>query len=736
MASFLSYLIIGFAVASFLLGISYFRKNPGDKKNQKFFIVCLSSSLWSLGFGMLVSQTNSFSAWFCRCIGMVGVFPYLIFGSFLIMDLAKTKGLLKYITTSFVLLGIIIYPFVVQPHRQVFELTSRGMSYHFVSDFWTIFYNVYVIIVAFLIFLVLMNMLKSSRLRRDKILTKKLMLFLFIFVLGSVMDTLFPLLGFPAFPGSTISQFIGVAIVYNSLNYEVKNSASFENMANYIYHFVDFPLLVFNSKQTLSFMSDSAYTFFGYETLPKDLKMTDLFWTEDPIFDQPKQSWKEEFYCKRNGAYCQVSISKAKDRFKDIIGYIVVVYDLSDKNTIISELEIARIEAENANKAKDNFLANMSHEIRTPLNVVLGMNEMILKENDIHAVKQYAENIEEAGESLLETINDILDFSKIQSGQLSIVNSEYSLMEMLKSTIDLLKMQAKEKNLEMQIKVDPNLPSVLLGDQIRIKQILINIINNAIKYTEKGYIIVKVWKEQNEAEKTMDLTISVEDTGIGIKEEDLKNLFISFKRLEEKRNRMIEGTGLGLSIVKKLIGLMHGQIFVESKVGVGSKFTVRLPQKVVKEEPIGMAIKKPEIPKATEDKPFIAPQAKILVVDDNRLNLTVVKGLLKRTKAQIDFANSGFECLEKIKNEDYQIIFLDHMMPKLDGIETLHKMQKQEENKSKNAVVIALTANAVEGAREEYLQNGFQDYLSKPVSGKELEKKLREYLPKNLIESA
>lgn len=735
MDNFLSYTIFGFAICSLLLGIVYYKNNPNKQMSYTFLAFCISSSIWSLGFGLLIAQTNTNLAWLCRSIGMLGVFPYVIFGMHILMDLAGTNGLLRKVSHFISLSGIMIYPFIIQPKRQIFRLTKFGMSYSFVSDTWTTIYNIYNVVMFFLFLLVIIKMLRNSKLHRQKVLTIRLLLFLIVFCFGTILDSIMPLLGFYAFPGSTITQSFAVFIVYGTLIYEVKNSASSENVANYIYHFINFPILVFNYKKELVLMSDSAYTFFK---IPKEewkiQKIEDIFSSYKPILNNKKESWKEEYFCKLNQAYCQLSIEKLIDKYKDIIGYVVVVYDLTEKNKIIEELDVARIEAENATKAKDNFLANMSHEIRTPLNVVLGMNEMISKEKNLDLIYKYSKDIGEAGNSLLTTINDILDFSKIQSGKLNIIEANYYVAPMLKSTINLLKDKAKEKNLALIVQIDPQLPLEVCGDEMRIKQILINIINNAIKYTKKGQITIMAKKEEI-SEGHINLIMSVKDTGIGIKEEDLKNLFVSFKRLEEKRNRMIEGTGLGLSIVQRLINLMKGKIEVESQFGIGSTFTVTIPQKVINKTPIGSFSLEEELSNVKKETTEVltTPGAKILAVDDNFTNLIIVKGLLKKTGAKIDVVKSGIECLEKIKIEKYDLIFLDHMMPELDGIETLHLMKKQKENMNRDTPVIALTANAIEGAKEEYLNNGFTDYLSKPVSGKDLEGKLRTYLPKEKI---
>ncbi len=382
-----------------------------------------------------------------------------------------------------------------------------------------------------------------------------------------------------------------------------------------------------------------------------------------------------------------------------------------------------------ANESKALFLANMSHEIRTPINTVIGMNEMILRENKESNIKEYATNIQQASSMLLGLINNILDFSKIEAGKLEIVEGKYQLASVLNDIISTVKLRIRNKNITVELDVDKQLPSVLKGDEIRIKQILNNLASNAVKYTDKGVITLSAkgeWKEE-----AFYLQLSVRDTGNGIKPEDMERLFDSFQRLELKKNRYIEGTGLGLSITKQLVDQMKGFIHVESEYGKGSCFTVRIPQVIVDEKPmgdLGKAYQKSEQKKEETEKTLYAPNASVLVVDDNKMNLTVVKALLKRSAMQLDLAMGGQECLELTRKKSYDLILMDHMMPEPDGIETLHLLRAEKGNPNQKTKVIVLTANAVAGAEEQYKAEGFADYLSKPVSGAKLEEMLARHL--------
>ena len=433
---------------------------------------------------------------------------------------------------------------------------------------------------------------------------------------------------------------------------------------------------------------------------------------------------------------------------------IIMVLSFGNRAAQSDELRREKAIAERSNAAKTDFLASMSHEIRTPINAVLGMNEMVLRESvqardalpgDREQIRKvfsdlcvYSANIESAGNNLLSIVNDILDFSKIEAGRMDIVNGPYRLSSVLNDAVNLVGFRARDKRLEFKVDLDETLPDGLCGDEPHVRQILTNLLTNAVKYTIKGRVVLSVQRDkgQPDAEGAVSLKISVRDTGIGIRREDIDKLFAKFERLDLVRNSTVEGTGLGLAITHRLLEMMNGRIEVRSEYGKGSDFTVYLRQQVVSAEPIGNFRERYEKSlqetKAYEES-FRAPDARILIVDDTRMNLTVAQSLLKSTEIRIDTALSGAESIELARGAHYDLILMDQRMPVMDGTEAMQQIRAQKDGLNLETPVICLTADAVSGAKDRYLAAGFSDYLSKPIDGRALERMLMKHLPKEKL---
>ena len=392
-------------------------------------------------------------------------------------------------------------------------------------------------------------------------------------------------------------------------------------------------------------------------------------------------------------------------------------------------------EIEELNQAENNFFSSMSHEIRTPINTIIGLNEITLRGDIPEDVAENARNIQGASKLLLTLINDILDISKIKSGKMEIVNAAYETGTLFSEIVNMIWVKAREKGLEFKLHVDPSIPSMLCGDEVRIKQILINLLNNAVKYTSEGSVTLSVRCERKSVNRVL-VWYSVEDTGQGVKKENIPYIFDAFQRVDEEKNRHIEGTGLGLSIVQQLVKLMGGEISVNSVYTKGSKFIVSLEQDIVDNKELGTFTLASRT-RAKSDGPyrqtFEAPDAHILVVDDNDMNLMVVTKLLAETKIQIDTASSGAECLRLTQSHHYDCILMDHMMPEMDGIECLHALREQPGGLCQDVPVVALTANAGSDNQLLYKKEGFSGYLAKPVGGALLEAAVLSVLPKKLV---
>lgn len=728
-------LIYGFAVITYFIGFTALHN--GSRKNRidrLYFLSAIFSAGWSLFIGSVFVQTDTDMAAVMRAIGMLHIFGQLICITDLLVYWSDVRSRVKRWSVSFVRIGVILYPFMIQSKNVIFEMTAYGMSFRMKPGIWSAAYTVFCMMVALNLLLLIIHMLRKSIRKREKIIAYALMLCVFIVGFGCALDTMMQMAGFAAVPISAIGQFAAQMVLYRIYQFYNKSRVTLENMSEFVYYSVDEPVFLFDEAEKLCIVNNGATAFLGMSAQECcKLRLSDIFVLDRDAFRFQGNKNRVEARCWQNNNICSISIDKIYDDYKDIIGYIVIVHDVTERVRMLESLEQEKLRADKANEAKGAFLANMSHEIRTPINAVMGMNEMILRECEDETILEYAGNIQDASRTLLVLINDILDFSKIESGMLEVIEEAYSLRALLKTLETECSMRAENKGLDLIFDVPQDTPNILLGDEVRVRQILLNILTNAIKYTMKGSVTMKVSYRKTK-QREIEIAFAVTDTGIGIKEENIDRLFGKFDRIDEEQVHAIEGTGLGLSIVDKLVRLMHGTVTVDSVFGEGSTFTVRLCQQVIGEETVGILSDEKKKKERRKDIPvFVAPEAKVLVVDDNKVNLTVIKALLRKTKVQVTCVETGKECLERAAKEYYDVILLDHMMPGMDGIETLEALKQMPDHMCKDASVIALTANAMAGVREMYLEKGFDDYLAKPIEGTVLEQLLMNYLPTEYI---
>ena len=701
---------------------------------------CFSSGIWSLGFGTLLLQTDPYKAYLCRSFGMIGVFSYLIIAQILVCYISGIKKKYRYIMEGIASFGIIVYFLVIQKNQTVYKLSDLGMTYYFKAGFCNNVYVVYTVLVAFNILLTIFYMIKVSKVKRIQALGKRFLLVAFFTIFGMVLDTINPILGIEAIPGSTLMQFCGMVILYNASSIVSHSRINIANMSEFIYYSLSIPVLVYDVNKRIEIMNDAAFSFLGISQEKKienaENGLSELFEIgEEEVFSFKEKRKDVDAVCRKNGLYCSLSVNKIHDAYGDIIGYIIIVTDLSERMKTVQKLEEAIKEAELANQAKSTFLANMSHEIRTPMNAIIGFSELVLKKELDSEVREYVGDIKESSENLLAVINDILDISKIESGKMELVCAEYYVANLFDDVLHIIQVQAKKKGLDFQMTITPDMPKKLFGDKVRIRGVLINLLNNAVKYTKEGKVSLDV-NILNKEEDIISLEFKVSDTGVGIREEEQDRLFENFYQVDRKAHDGEEGTGLGLAIVNGYVTLMDGSVTVQSEYGKGSVFTVVIKQKVVDETPLSKSYSAEEsrtgdfnIGKIQVDK------IPVLVVDDNKINLKLADKSLGYYGFKVDMASNGKDAIELCKQNQYQLIFMDQMMPQMDGIETMRQIRKLGSYYDYHGTckIIVLTANAVGGVRNQLMQEGFDEYLGKPINYKQLECLIVQFLPKESI---
>ena len=718
-----------------ICGISFYKREK-EMGRIRIYIMLLGvcSGFWCLGFGFMGMYSTLPEIVFSKAVGMLSTVVYMIVMVMMLLDLVGLRW--RYVVLFTILYGLYdLSDFVLiagADGHEFIQVGGRTAYYYLIESFSVRYHEVCVAICISIIGVVGFFWLFDRKTKQNRKLIFVVLLAHCGLLVTLLPDTILPMFGRPSFPSSGY----GIAFSYLILWYNcVHNNAlniSVQNVNSYVYQAMNANILVFDMEKKLYMANDSSLAFFA---IPKAAgqELFELFEIEkaeaDRFFHEAVKGQMDEWkaHTRDGEKSCSLRVTVARDKKGKPYCIILFVYDLTKEEAVQEELKAA-------NQAKSDFLSNMSHEIRTPINAIIGMNEMILREAENEQILEYASSVQNSSSALLAIINDILDISKIESGKIEIVPVDYELSSLLHDCYNMIVDRITKKGLEFALHCEETLPNVLHGDIIRIRQVVINLLTNAVKYTVKGRIDFYITGELSSQEVL--LKFAVQDTGMGIAPEEKDKLFNKFERLDIKKNRTTEGTGLGLHITKKLTELMGGTISVESEYGKGSVFTVVIPQKCIDSRPVGKLDMQSRNAVRRDDRYetcFTAPEARILVVDDVEINLKVFTNLLKQLHMQIDTATGGEAGIELACKNTYDIIFMDHMMPGLNGIETLEKLKKTEENQNPDTPVVMLTANALSGMKEMYLEKGFADYLSKPIDGIKLEKMIKKYLPEEKV---
>ena len=734
MGIFINCLAVVFSTIIAICGISYFMREKNAGALRYYMLVMgFFGALWSGGYGIMgFTETGEVAAVF-RAVGLVGVAGFMMTEALMVAYMVELpKWLFRAYAMIFGIFAVVDLYFFI-PDQHTFVRLNGRMCYYTTNSFGRMVHSIFLAFVAVTMIAMAILWVHKEKPKRQAYYVRAAILANIAILFSIIPDTILPMLGKPSFPSSAYGMFLTYMITWFWATRFNAFSITVGNLSQYIYESANTAILIFDEYFRLVLANPYGQELLGIKKI-ENQKLMQLFQGTDAEFGRIKDGILRdnkgvaELVSVHGAISCSLNFSLARDFHDDPYCIVCFVYDLTKEKNMLEEVV-------RANEAKSQFLANMSHEIRTPINGILGMDSVLLKECHDENLREYAKNIQSAGQSLLSIINDILDISKIESGKMEILTIRYQLFSVLNDCYNLTKIKLQNKPVSFIMQINEKLPSWLYGDEVRIRQIINNFLSNAVKYTKEGNITFELDFEEKTDEQIL-LVITVRDTGIGIKEEDLGKLFESFTRIEEKRNRNIEGTGLGLNLTKNLVNLMGGEVFAESTYGKGSCFTAKIPQKIADAKPMGDFGKRYQQYLSTSDDDklsFLAPDAKILVVDDVTMNLKVVEGLLKATKIQIDTAVSGSECLECVKTTPYQMIFLDHMMPEMDGLETLEHMKNLADNPNAQTPVIMLTANAIVGAKEEYIEAGFTDYLTKPIRETELLEMILKYLPEELV---
>ena len=718
----------------FIIHVKSMRIVKKSGADRQFQVACAGNVGMNVSY-ILMSLSNPVSIWphIFHGLAICGTCVFMVYLLDAFMCWAKLYNKLRRIivfSQIMIVLSLVFIVFICG--EQKFVDTPIGTSYYFTSDWGRNVFNAFKLILSVGYIGVTIYIWVTAKKKSVRRILLGAIAFDITFVIDTCLNIFLSKYQSLFVPYNALLAFVCIACIYILICISQKNQITVKGLSEFIYFNMESPILVFDDEKHLILINRFATDYFNKteeECLEKGI---DSFFDIEESASDFNQTNILDCRCLCNNANCSLTINKIKDDYNDILGYMVFVTDQTERVKALMQAEEARAQAEEANRAKSDFLANMSHEIRTPINTIIGMDEMILRETKDKDMLKYAADIKAASTSLLSIINDILDFSKIESGMMSLDPVEYRLSNLLADEINIFSFKAKEKGLKFVFDVDSNLPETLIGDDVRVRQIITNLLSNAVKYTKKGRVMIKV-SGHVVSPTELDMQIAVSDTGIGIQKDDIDKLFAAFTRVDMKRNRTIEGTGLGLNITHQLVHMMGGFMDVKSTYGKGSTFSCTFRQNMAEGvDNLGdfdIFYKNYKSANYSYHKTFESPESSILVVDDNAMNIAVIENLLKETKMNIMSVNSGEKAVKAAHDNYFDVILMDHMMPHMDGIEALAVIKADKLGKCINTPIVAMTANAVAGAKAMYLSKGFVEYVSKPVDPLNLERLLSEILP-------
>ena len=720
-----SFILFGMGLFAVIRGAENYYENKASKSGFQMLLVCLSVFFWDFGYAWMGLCYDSDFAYFPRAAALLAVYLYVFFIMKYVSIITNysTKKL-NIFSIIFVLLTVFSWPRIIGKNAVEFASTPWGYWFYSKMSIGRMVQFLCIILGITQYIVIVRRGIKNAETKREKYVLRQYYLFVPILFTGYTFDVLLPILfKIPAVPGSAIAAFIAAMLLLNTARINKLLGVTKDNVSKNVFDDVKVPVIITDNKDRIVLCNEYTYEFLGFsEEEIKNHKLAEFLESGEDKTMIVKGQEKE----------CVLENTEIIDQFGERLYIIHFVSDVTEERKSYRLMQESKEEAEEANRAKSDFLANMSHEIRTPMSAIIGMSQIITERNDISdSVKSQANEIKIAGTNLLAIINDILDVSKIESGKFELVPDDFDIAVLIHEISSIIDARLAHSDVGFVVDVDPTIPRELVGDVGRIRQILMNILGNAIKFTKTGHIAFKVtWNKFIDAP---DIMIDVSDTGMGIKPEDLDNIFGKYYQADIRKNRNIQGTGLGLAISRNLAILMGGMITVDSVYGEGSTFHIVLCLEIAnKYKEIG-----DETAKQLREKTFVMPikeeiiakdksNMKVLVVDDSKVNLLVATGLMKKYNMTVDTALSGKESIEKVKETDYDIVFMDHMMPEMDGVEAMKNIRELGD-KYEKLPIVALTANAINDSKTQLLGEGFDDFLAKPISLVELDRVINQW---------